>query len=66
MSAEKIKQINLLDPKPYVDPQETAHDNTEEEEEERSETDSEVPDLSASLVKKSPKSNENQINLFDQ
>lgn len=66
LSAEKIKQINLLDPKPYVDPQETAHDNTEEEEEERSETDSEVPDLSASLVKKSPKSNENQINLFDQ
>ncbi|NJW53258.1 DNA gyrase/topoisomerase IV subunit A [Salinimicrobium oceani] len=72
LTTEKVKQINLLDPKPYVEPEETAPEDMEVVGEEAvkdndSEPEESSPDFNASqLQKKSGKADEAQIKLFDE
>lgn len=73
LTTEKVKQINLLDPKPYIAPEETAPEDMEVIEEEALENKSQatqdgiLPDFSETkLDKKSSKSEEAQIKLFEE
>ncbi len=73
LTSEKVKQINLLDPKPFVAPEETAPEDMEVVGEEslnggpfRKENEN-LPDFSeARLKKKGSGNDESQIKLFDE
>ena len=70
LTSEKVKQINLMDPKPFVEPEETAPEDMEvvgEENVEGTGSSSESPDFSeGKLQKKGAKNDESQIKLFDE
>ena len=74
LTSEKVKQINLLDPKPFVQPEETAPEEMEvvgEESLENGETPDNspgnLPDFSETKLKKKGSGNdESQIKLFDE
>ncbi|MEG9326788.1 DNA gyrase/topoisomerase IV subunit A [Salinimicrobium catena] len=73
LTTEKVKQINLLDPKPYVEPEETRPEEMEVVEEEAVEnTASEEkkansPDFSEGKInKKTTETDKAQIKLFDE
>lgn len=65
LSPEKVKQINLLDPKPFVPPEETH--SKELGDNESAETNNEIPNFEkAQLQKKNQKNDASQINLFEE
>lgn len=65
LTTEKVKQINLLDPKPFVTPEETAPEEMEVIGEEGEEE--ETPDFSeAKIDRKTSKNDDSQIKLFDE
>lgn len=70
LTTEKVKQINLLDPKPFVEPEETAPEDLEVVEEETVEgedAESRSPDFNEGKIQKKPaKTDEAQIKLFDE
>ena len=73
LTTEKVKQINLLDPKPFIAPEETTPENMEVVGEEAlnestSKTEGEnLPDFSEGKLKKKGSGNdESQIKLFDE
>lgn len=61
LTAEKIKQINLLDPKPFVAPEETAPEDMEVVDDEEVGT----PDFSKTELKSDNKPDDSQKTLFD-
>jgi topoisomerase-4 subunit A len=67
LTSEKVKQVNLLDPKPFIEPEETAPEDMEVEGEERVEGQGKAPDFSETkLHKENPGGDETQIRLFDE
>ncbi|WZL88916.1 DNA gyrase/topoisomerase IV subunit A [Salinimicrobium sp. 3283s] len=67
LTSEKVKQVNLLDPKPFIEPEETAPEDMEVEGEERVEGQAKAPDFSETkLHKENPGGDETQIRLFDE
>lgn len=65
LTTDKVKQINLLDPKPFVTPEETAPQDIEVIDEEAE--DGTTPDFSESKIdKKTSKNDNSQIKLFDE
>lgn len=74
LTTEKVKQINLLDPRPYVEPEETAPEDLEVQGEETVGEEGEgekggnrTPDFSEGKInKKGSQSDEAQIKLFDE
>jgi topoisomerase-4 subunit A len=67
LTSEKVKQVNLLDPKPFIEPEETAPEDMEVEGEERVEGQRKAPDFSVTkLHKENPGGDETQIKLFDE
>jgi topoisomerase-4 subunit A len=67
LTSEKVKQVNLLDPKPYVEPEETAPEDMEVQGEEQVEGPKKAPDFSETkLHKENHGSDETQIRLFDE
>lgn len=70
LTTEKVKQINLLDPRPFVEPEETSPEEMEvvgEEAIENKSAESNSPDFNeGQFQKKSGKGDEAQIKLFDE
>ena len=73
LTTEKVKQINLLDPRPFVEPEETAPEDMEVVDEEAVDTAGEnspageAPNFSKEkLHKKSGTTDESQIKLFEE
>ena len=71
LTTEKVKQINLLDPKPFIEPEETAPEELEVAEEEvvegaASEEKKSSPNFSETKIGKKNKDDESQIKLFDE
>ncbi|UZH55094.1 DNA gyrase/topoisomerase IV subunit A [Salinimicrobium tongyeongense] len=67
LTSEKVKQVNLLDPKPYIEPEETAPEDMEVQGEEHVEGQKKAPDFSETkLHKENHNSDETQIRLFDE
>ncbi|MGI0107174.1 DNA gyrase/topoisomerase IV subunit A [Salinimicrobium sp. WS361] len=67
LTSEKVKQVNLLDPKPFIEPEETAPEDMEVQGEERVEGQGKAPDFSETkLHKENPGGDETQIRLFDE
>ncbi len=73
LTSEKVKQINLLDPKPYIEPEETAPEDIEVVGEESVESETteanpeESPNFSKGKIKKKSSDNdESQTKLFDE
>lgn len=70
LTSEKVKQINLMDPKPFAEPEETVPEEMEvvgEENVDGETTTSNSPDFSeGKLQKKGAKTDESQIKLFDE
>src|SRR5690606_38977255 len=72
LTSLKVKQINLMDPKPFVTPEETAPEDMEVVEEDSLPADEEAnsttdPDLTQGKLNKPPqKGDDSQIKLFDE
>ncbi|WP_324719020.1 DNA gyrase/topoisomerase IV subunit A [Salinimicrobium sp. HB62] len=70
LTTEKVKQINLLDPKPYEQPEEVAPEDMEVVDEESVESKTPNPDspdfTEGKLQKKGAKTDETQIKLFEE
>ncbi len=66
LTTEKVKQINLMDPKPFVEPEETAPEEMEVVGEENVEGKGSPNFSEAKLQKKDSKTDEAQIKLFEE
>lgn len=66
LTTEKVKQINLMDPKPFVEPEETAPEEMEVVGEENVDGKGSPNFSEAKLQKKDSKTDEAQIKLFEE
>ena len=66
LTTEKVKQINLLDPKPFVAPEETVSEEVIGEDDRVAEKEKLVPDFSGTRITGSPENQESQTKLFEE